>query len=59
MQNVLTKISGEAKFELLIFLALALIPLVFSGYILFILPLNTCCLACLQYPYLFYGGLLV
>ena len=38
MQNVLTKISGEAKFELLIFLALALIPLIFSGYILFILP---------------------
>ena len=38
MQNVLTKISGEAKFELSIFLALALIPLVFSGYILFILP---------------------
>ena len=38
MQNVITKISGESKFELLVFLVLALIPLVFSGYILFILP---------------------
>ena len=38
MQNTLTKISGETKFEFLIFLALALIPLGFSGYILFILP---------------------
>ena len=38
MQNVLTKISGNTKFEFLTFLALALLPLVFSGYILFILP---------------------